>query len=60
MRFDFETWLMQTYNLRARDLSKKELSLAKNEYKEEYPTPGEGELKLKTYPFKRYLDAKGR
>jgi hypothetical protein len=51
---------MQTYNLRARDLSKKELSLAKNEYKEEYPTPGEGELKLKTYPFKRYLDAKGR
>lgn len=58
MRFDFETWITQTYGLKARDLNKKELTLAKKEYAEEYPKPGEGELKLKTYPFKRYLDAK--
>jgi hypothetical protein len=58
MRFDFETWLTQTYGLKARGLSKKELGLAKKEYAEEYPKPGESELKLKTYPFKRYLDSK--
>lgn len=28
------------------------------EYKEEYPEPGEGRIKLKTYPFKKYLDNK--
>jgi len=32
------------------------LELAKKEYKEEYPKPGEGDIKLKTYPFKKYLD----
>jgi len=58
MRFDFETWLTQTYGLKARDLSKKELGLAKKEYGEEYPKPGESEFKLKAYPFKRYLDSK--
>jgi hypothetical protein len=42
--------------LKAKDLNKKALTLAKKEYKEEYPDPGEGEIKLKTYPFKKYLD----
>ena len=56
LRFDFDTWLVQTYGLKAKDLSEKELDLARKEYKEEYPAPGEGEIKLKTYPFKKHLD----
>jgi len=35
-----------------------ELELAREEYTEEYPPLGEGRIKLKTYPFKRYLDSK--
>jgi len=58
MRFDFDTWLVQIYGLKAKDLDKKELELARKEYKEEYPKPGEGEIELKTYPFKKYLDQK--
>jgi len=49
---------MQTYGLKVKGLTKKELGLAKKEYKEEYPAPGEGEIGLKTYPFKKYLDSK--
>ena len=60
MRFDFETWLTQVYGLKTRDLTKKELSIAKKEYAEEYPKPGNNEVKLKTYPFKRYLDSKNQ
>lgn len=59
MRFDFETWLRQNYRMRSQDLDEKELELAKKEYAEEYPEPGEGEIKLKSYPFKKYLDGKG-
>jgi hypothetical protein len=60
LRFDFDTWLTQTYGLKAKGLTKKELGLAKKEYREEYPAPGEGEIGLKTYPFKKYLDSKKR
>jgi len=56
LRFDFDTWLVQNYGLKKKDLTKKALELAEKEYKEEYPTPGEGNIKLKTYPFKKYLD----
>ncbi len=59
MKFDFETWLRQNYGMKSQDLGKRELALAKREYAEEYPEPGEGEIKLKTYPFKKYLDSKG-
>lgn len=48
---------MQTYGFKAGDLDKKALAIAKKEYAEEYPKPGEGEMKLKTYPFKKYLDS---
>jgi hypothetical protein len=58
MRFDFDTWLMQTYEMKAKDLNKEALSLAKKEYSEEYPEPGESAIGLKTYPFKKYLDTK--
>ena len=58
MKWDFDTWLVQMYSLKAKDLSKKELALAKKEYKEEYPPSGEGIMKLKTYPFKKHLDSK--
>ena len=58
MKWDFETCLVQVYNLKAKSLSEKELTLAKKEYREEYPRIGEGEMKLKTYPFKKYLDSK--
>lgn len=58
LRFDFETWLMQVYDLRPKMLTKKELALAKKEYTEEYPPVGESNISLKTYPFKRYLDSK--
>ncbi len=58
MRFDFETWLMQTYDTRPKMLTKKELALAKKEYAEEYPPVGESEISLKTYPFKKYLDSR--
>lgn len=58
MRFDFDTWLMQTYDLRAKDLDRKALALARKEYAQEYPPEGESEIELKTYPFKRYLDSK--
>lgn len=57
MRFDFETWLTQTYDMKTKDLDKKALSLAKKEYAEEYPKVGESDIKLKTYPFKKYLDS---
>jgi hypothetical protein len=60
MRFDFDTWLMQNYGMKARDLDKKALSLAKKEYSEEYPKPGESDIGLKTYPFKKYLDSKNK
>lgn len=60
MRFDFDTWLMQTYGMKAKDLDNEALSLAKKEYSEEYPTPGESEIALKTYPFKKYLDSAER
>lgn len=46
------------YNLKAKDLNKKELALAKKEYDEEYPPDGEGSMKLKTFPFKRHLDSR--
>jgi hypothetical protein len=49
VRFDFDTWLMQTYGMKVKDLDKKALSLAKKEYAEEYPKPGESEMTLKTY-----------
>jgi len=58
LRFDFETWLMQTYDMRPKMLTKKELTLARKEYAEEYPPVGESEIGLKTYPFKKYLDSK--
>lgn len=58
MRFDFETWLTQTYGLKVDDLTDKELALAKKEYSEEYPKIGESEIKLKTYPFQKYLNSK--
>lgn len=58
MRFDFETWLVQNYGVKAEALDAEELALAKREYEEEYPPLGEGDIKLKTYPFKRYLDSK--
>ena len=41
------------------DLDEKELELARREYAEEYPRPGEGAIRLKSYPFKKYLDTKG-
>ncbi|MEW5748621.1 MAG: hypothetical protein AB1793_07575 [Candidatus Thermoplasmatota archaeon] len=59
LKFDFDTWLAQNYGLKADRLTKRELAIATKEYEEEYPPPGEGEIKLKTYPFKRYLDSKG-
>ena len=49
---------MQTYGLPQKTLTKKELGLAKKEYAEEYPPVGESEIRLKTYPFKRYLDSR--
>lgn len=58
MKWDFETWLVQNYGIKVSALSEKELALAKDEYKEEYPPEGEGDIKLKTFPFKRYLDSK--
>ncbi len=58
MKFDFQTWLMQTYNLRPTMLTTRELDLARKEYDEEYPPVGESEIRLKTYPFKRYLDSR--
>lgn len=39
-------------------LTEKELALAQEEYKEEYPPEGEGDIRLKAYPFKRYLDSR--
>ena len=48
--------MVQNYGLKAKELNKKALDLAKKEYKEEYPDPGEGDMKPKTYPFKKYLD----
>ena len=58
MRFDFDTWLVQTYGMKAVGLDKNALALAKKEYDEEYPPVGETTMKLKTYPFKKYLDSK--
>ena len=56
MKFDFRTWLVQTYGIKPSSLSEKELDIARKEYSEEYPPEGETDIKLKTYPFKRYLD----
>jgi hypothetical protein len=58
LKFDFDTWLVQNYGLKADGLDKKALALAKREYIEEYPPVGESAIKLKTYPFKKYLDSK--
>ena len=58
LKWDFDTWLVQDYSLKAKNLNKKELALAKKEYEEEYPPSGEGNMRLKTYPFKRLLDSK--
>jgi len=58
LKFDFETWLRQNYSIRSQDLDKKGLELAKKEYAEEYPEPGDSDIKLKAYPFKKYLDSK--
>jgi hypothetical protein len=58
LRFDFDTWLVQTYGMKAVGLDKKALALAKREYNEEYPPVGETAITLKTYPFKKYLDSK--
>jgi len=58
LRFDFDTWLVQTYGMKAEGLDKKALALAKREYSEEYPRVGETAMKLKTYPFKKHLDSK--
>ncbi|MGD9962628.1 MAG: hypothetical protein AB7S97_01830 [Thermoplasmata archaeon] len=57
MRWDFETWLRENYGLKADRLTDEALSIAKEEYEEDYPPPGEVEIKLKSYPFKRYLDS---
>lgn len=56
LKFDFETWLVQNYGIKATSLNEEELDIAKMEYNEEYPPDGERDIKLKTYPFKRYLD----
>ena len=58
LKWNFDTWLVQVYGLKAKNLNKKELALAKKEYDEEYPPNGEGNMKLKTYPFKKHLDSK--
>ena len=58
MKWDFDTWLAQVYGLEVKGLNKKELALAKREYIEEYPPVGEGQMELKTYPLKKYLDSK--
>jgi len=58
MRWDFETWLRQNYGLKADDLAEEELALAKKEYSEEYPKAGESEIKLRGYPFQKYLNSK--
>ncbi len=55
MKWDFRTWLVQNYEIKPEDLTKKELDLAKKEYKEEYPPDGESNIELKTFPFKKYL-----
>lgn len=57
MRWDFETWLVQNYGVKASALTKKALSIARKEYEEEYPPAGERDIKLKTYPFRKYLDS---
>jgi hypothetical protein len=59
MKFDFRTWLVQNYGIKQEDLDAEGLELAKKEYSEEYPEAGERDTGLKTYPFKKYLDAKG-
>jgi hypothetical protein len=58
IKFDFDTWLTQTYGLKAADLTKKELVIARKEYAEEYPALGEHPIAMKTYPFKRHLDSR--
>lgn len=57
MKFAFETWLAQTYGVKAEALTEEELALARREYEEEYP-PRDGDITPKTYPFKRYLDSR--
>jgi hypothetical protein len=59
MKWDFRTWLVQNYGIKPEELEGEELDLAKREYAEEYPEAGEKEITLKTYPFKRYLEARG-
>jgi hypothetical protein len=60
MKWDFRTWLVQVYDIKPEQLTKKEQDLAKREYAEEYPPEGESEIQMKTYPFKKYLDSKSR
>lgn len=48
---------MQNYGLKAKLLNKKALQLARREYAEEYPPEGESDIKLKTFPFKKYLES---
>jgi hypothetical protein len=52
--------LVQNYDIKPEDLTKKELDLAKKEYGEEYPPDGESNIELKTFPFKKYLMKKSR
>lgn len=59
MKWDFRTWLVQNYEMKPENLDEQELELARREYAEEYPEAGEADIKLKTYPFKRYLESKG-
>jgi hypothetical protein len=58
MKYDFRTWLVQNYGIRPENLDDEGMEFAKKEYAEEYPEPGEGEIRLKTYPFKKYLDTR--
>lgn len=48
---------MQIHCLKAGQLDKKALGLAGKKYREEYPEPGEADIKLKIYPFRKYLDS---
>ncbi len=58
MKWDFETWLVQNYGVKKEALTEEEMALALREYEEEYPPSGESEIRLKTYPFKKYLDSR--
>ena len=59
MKWDLRTWLVQNYGITPEELDEEGRSMAKKEYEEEYPEPGEREVRLKTYPFKKYLERRG-